>query len=205
MYDALVDRFSVVGFPVALAVAFALLMAYLATLFGLADIVGAFAGGLILAQTKGAHKIFVDLRPIAVIFVSFFFVTLGMKVDLTQMQAADGTSVIGPVVLIGLVLTLVAMAAKLTCGWGVLSDARANRLVVGVGMAPRGEVGLIFAVLGLDTGLITNWQYTAIIVVVLLTTFITPIWLKRLSGKFFDAGGRPPGPKAEDASRILKV
>lgn len=198
-YDGLVERFKISGFPVALAIVFALLMAYLATVFGLADIVGAFAGGLILAQTKGAHKIFEDLRPIAAIFVSFFFVTLGMRVDLTQM---GGNTV--AVLLIGVVLTILAMAAKLACGWGVTKNAQASRLVVGVGMAPRGEVGLIFAALGLSTGLIVNWQYTTIILVVMLTTFITPVWLKNLQDRFFGKGGKGPGSKRrEKLSHIL--
>lgn len=197
LYDKAVDAFQVKGFPVALAIVFALLMAYLASVAGLADIVGAFAGGLILAQTKAAPKIFDDLRPIAAIFVSFFFVTLGMRVDLTQMGGNEVA-----VILIGVVLTILAMAAKLTCGFGVLKDAKASKLVVGVGMAPRGEVGLIFAALGLTTGLILNWQYTAIILVVMLTTFITPIWLKQLQDRF---AGTPPGPgseRAEDLSQL---
>ncbi len=199
LYDLGVEKFQVKGFPVAMAIVFALLMAYLATVFGLADIVGAFAGGLILAQTKHSHKIFEDLRPIAAIFVSFFFVTLGMRVDLTQMDG-NGTAVL----LIGLTMTIVAMAAKLACGWGVTKNAGASRLVVGVGMSPRGEVGLIFAALGLSTGLIVNWQYTAVILVVMLTTFITPIWLKNLQGKFFSKGKEGPGSRRrEDMSRIL--
>ncbi len=200
-YDAMVDRFRVKGFPVALAIVFALLMAYLATVFGLADIVGAFAGGLILAQTKHAHAIFSDMRPIAAIFVSFFFVTLGMRVDVTQMTDAAGNSVVIPVLLIGVVMTVLAMAAKLACGWGVTKGGQASKLVVGVGMSPRGEVGLIFAALGLSTGLIVNWQYTAIILVVMLTTFITPIWLKQLSNRFIGGGGQS-SPKAEDLSHI---
>ncbi len=178
-FDALVARFRIKGFPVALAISFALLMAYLASLFGLADIVGAFAGGLILAQAKAAHRIFEDLRPLAAVFVGFFFVTLGMRVDLTRMEG-HAAAVLG----IGIVLTLIAVLAKLTCGWGVLRRDDASRLVVGVGMAPRGEVGLIFAALGLEAGLIANWQYTAVILVVLATTFVTPIWLKRLHGGF---------------------
>lgn len=198
-YDGLVGRFKVKGFPVALAISFALLMAYLATVFGLADIVGAFAGGLILAQTKHAHKIFEDMRPIAAIFVSFFFVTLGMRVDLTEM---GGNTV--AVLLVGVGLTVLAMAAKLACGWGVTKDAQASRLVVGVGMAPRGEVGLIFAALGLSTGLIVNWQYTTVILVVMLTTFITPIWLKKLQDRFFRQGGEGPGSeRLEDLSHLL--
>lgn len=197
-YDGLVARFRVRGFPVALAIAFALFFAYAASLFGLADIVGAFAAGLLLAQTKHAHHIFEDLRPIAAIFVSFFFITLGMKVDLTEL---GGNALI--VVGVGLAMTLVALGAKLACGWGVQKDAGANRLVVGVGMAPRGEVGLIFAGLGLATGLIHNWQYTTIIIVVMLTTFITPIWLERMRGSF--RGGTQEDGHGTNMSKIMEV
>ncbi len=201
-YDAAVDMFQVKGFPVAMAIAFALLMAYLATVFGLADIVGAFAGGLILAQTRHTHRIFEELRPIGAIFISFFFVTLGMKVDLTQL-GGNGTMVL----IIGLVLTVVAMVAKLACGFGVLRKAQASRLVVGVGMAPRGEVGLIFAVLGLNAGLILNWQYTTVILVVMVTTFVTPVWLKKLQESFFEGeGDSGSGAKnREDLSQILNT
>lgn len=199
-YDRLVEAFQVKGFPVAMAIVFALLMAYLATVFELADIVGAFAGGLILAQTKHAHKIFEDLRPIAAIFVSFFFVTLGMRVDLRAMAGNELA-----VVALGITLTIIAMAAKLACGWGVTKDADASKLVVGVGMAPRGEVGLIFAALGLATGVIANWQYAAVILVVMLTTFITPIWLKRLQGRFFEGPEGPGSQRRQDMSQILEA
>jgi Kef-type K+ transport system membrane component KefB len=198
-YDILVERFQVKGFPVALAISFALLMAYLATLAGLADIVGAFAGGLILAQTKHHAKIFDDLRPIAAIFVSFFFVTLGMKVDLRNL----GDNV--PLMLAAaLALTAIAIAAKLACGWGVTKNTRASRLIVGVGMAPRGEVGLIFASLGLATGLIANWQYTMVIIVVMLTTFVTPIWLKRLQDRFLGSDGEVDE-RTDNLSQIMEV
>ncbi|MGB1697634.1 MAG: cation:proton antiporter [Thermoplasmatota archaeon] len=199
LYDGAVEKFKVAGFPVALAITFALLMSYLATVAGLADIVGAFAGGLILAQTKAAHKIFEDLRPIAAIFVSFFFVTLGMKVDLRDL----GDNV--PLLLAAsLALIVLAMAAKLACGYGVTKGTKASKLVVGVGMSPRGEVGLIFASLGLSLGVIAGWQYTMVIIVVMGTTFITPIWLKKLQNRFIGIEDKE-NPKAENASKILEA
>lgn len=197
-YDYLVEKFKVKGFPVALAIAFALAMAYFASVFGLADIVGAFAGGLLLAQTRHHHQIFTDLRPIAAIFVSFFFVTLGMKVDLSRMEGYGAM-----VLAIGIGLGVLAILAKLTCGWGV-QKRTANRLIVGVGMAPRGEVGLIFAALGLSTGLITNWQYTALIVVVLITTFVTPIWLQGLRSKF-RPDLAPDGSSQDNLGKVLEA
>lgn len=195
-FDASIRRIRMPGFSAALAFAFALLMGFLATLAGLADIVGAFAGGLILSQSRDRHRIFEDLRPLAAILVPFFFVTLGMRVDLTRMEGHAGA-----VLAIGLALAAVAIAAKLACGLGVVGGV-ASRWVVGVGMAPRGEVGLIFAALGLSSGLLAIWQYTALVLVVLVTTFVTPIWLARLQGSF--KGTIAAGPAGGDMTRILE-
>jgi Kef-type K+ transport system membrane component KefB len=183
LFDKAADRFRVAGFPLVLAVAFALAMAYAASRAGLADIVGAFAAGLILAETKHAHRLFESLRPLAALFVGLFFVTLGMRIDVGQVAANAA-----PVFVIGVGLAVVAILGKLACGWGVVRR-QADRLTVGVGMVPRGEVGLIFAGLGLATGLVANWQYAALLVMVFLTTLLTPLWLARLKDRFtLDAG-----------------
>lgn len=178
LFDALADRVKVTAFPVALAFAFALLVAYAASLAGLADIVGAFLAGLVLAPSRHAHAVVEQLRPFASILIGLFFVTLGMKVDLAEVAANAG-----PVLALGFALTGLAILGKLACGWGVVGR-QARRLAVGVGMVPRGEVGLIFAGLGLTTGLLANWQYAVLLVMVLLTTVVTPIWLARLRDGF---------------------
>ena len=177
-YDALVDRFRIAGFPVALALGFTFLMAYGASLAGLADIVGAFTAGLLLAQTRHAHGLFDQVKPIGALLIGLFFVTIGMKVDVRAFAENAG-----PVLLAGLALTVVAVAAKLACGLGIV-QRQARRLPVGVGMVPRGEVGLIFAGLGLATGLLDATLYAVIVFVMLLTTLITPIWLVCLQGRF---------------------
>lgn len=161
------------------ALIFMLLVAYLATVAGLAAIVGAFAAGLALSGTNHRQLLFDHLRPVGSLFVGFFFVVLGARVDLSTITRDTAGLVLG----IGLLLTVVAVFAKLLCGLGVVG-IRASRFVVGVGMVPRGEVGLIFALFGLDHALLTNWQYTTIILVVLLTTLITPFWLKGLERRF---------------------
>ena len=178
LYDALVDRFRIAGFPVALAVGFALLMSYAASAAGLADIVGAFAAGLLLAQTRHAHQIFDQVKPIGAILIGFFFVTIGMRVDFHAF-ATDAA----PIFVAGIALAAVAVLAKLACGLGVVKR-QAQRLPVGVGMVPRGEVGLIFAALGAESGLLGPILYAVIVLVMLLTTFVTPIWLTRLSDRF---------------------
>jgi Kef-type K+ transport system membrane component KefB len=177
-YDALVGRFRIAGFPVALAFGFALLMAYAASLAGLADIVGAFAAGLLLAQTRHAHDLFDQVKPIGAVLIGFFFVTVGMRVDVLAFLHDAG-----PVLLAGIALAALAVLAKLACGLGVVRR-QAQRLPVGVGMVPRGEVGLIFASLGAATGLLGPTLYATIVLVMLLTTFVTPIWLTRLRHRF---------------------
>ena len=78
-----------------------------------------------------------------------------------------------------LLLSAGAVISKLTAGLSVYQRG-VRRLAVGVGMVPRGEVGLIFAGLGLASGVIDGGLYAAVVVMVMLTTFITPPWLKRL-------------------------
>lgn len=161
------------------AMVFMIAFAYLATVVGLASIVGAFAAGLALSASSHRHVIFEHLKPVGSLFVGFFFVVLGTRVNLREVTGDTALLVLG----VGLGLSVIAIVAKLLCGLGVVR-ARASRLVVGVGMIPRGEVGLIFALFGLDHGLVNNWQYTTIIVVVLVTTLVTPLWLSALKSRF---------------------
>lgn len=166
-----------------LSFAFVLLMlgSYLATLVGLASIVGAFAAGLALSTSGHRHIIFEHLKPVGNLFISFFFVVLGLRVDLSAVTAET----LPLVLIVGGILTVVGVAAKLVAGFGVVR-VKASRLIVGVGMVPRGEVGLIFALFGLENGLLNNWQYTTVIIVVLVTTLITPSWLARLKDRFVE-------------------
>jgi Kef-type K+ transport system membrane component KefB len=193
-FDALAARFRVPGFPLALAVAFALAMGHAASLAGLAGIVGAFTAGLLLAEAKSARGLFAQLRPLASLLAGVFFVTLGMHVDAGELARNAG-----PVLIVGTLLAVAAILAKLACGLGVLRG-QARRLPVGVGMVPRGEVGLIFASLGLATGLLTNWQYALLLYVVLATTVVTPLWLARLGDRFTG----PATAGEDDAARIAE-
>lgn len=161
------------------AVLFMFFVSYLATLSGLAAIVGAFAAGLALSRSEHQHIIFEHVRPVGSLFISFFFIVLGARIDLREAAGDTGLYV----VLAGLLLTVGGVLAKLAAGLGVVR-MKASRYLVGIGMVPRGEVGLIFAVFGLEHGLVENWQYTSIIIVVLLTTLITPMWLKREARRF---------------------
>lgn len=194
-HDWLADRLRSKGAVATVAVLLALALAWGAGLAGLAPIVGAFVAGLVLAPSRRAREVAAGLKPVASLFVGFFFVTLGMRVDLGSFEG-HGAAVLG----IGLALSAVAVAAKLACGLGVLRG-EANRWPVAVGMAPRGEVGLIFAGLGLTAGVLAGWQYAVLVLVAMLTTLVTPPWLKALRGSFRpDPDGRPQPPGGEVAA-----
>ena len=155
---------------------------YMANLMGLAPIVGAFAAGLILEGTSyqeterwKQQRLEDALAPISALLVPIFFVEMGISVDLSSF--AD-PSVWG----LAAAITAVAIIGKQVCAFGV-REKGLNRLAVGLGMIPRGEVGLIFADVGrklVANGepVISSGTYSAVIVMVMLTTMVTPPLLK---------------------------
>ena len=154
---------------------FCLVFAYIAHGLGLAAIVGAFAAGLVLAKTADQVHIQERMKPIADIFIPIFFVILGLSVNLRVFNpfsvGARGSLVLAAA------LILVAVTMKMLAGLGVLRRG-ISRVVVGIGMIPRGEVGLIFASIGLSKSIINSAEYSAIVAVVVFTTLITPPLLK---------------------------
>lgn len=157
---------------------FAITLAWLADLAGSARIVGAFAAGLILATTDRCRDIEHEVYDIAQFFIPIFFVSVGAAVDLVQLNpfAPDGRRFL----VIGLLLTIVAIAGKLAAGYTAFTRRPLRKLVVGVGMIPRGEVGLIFAQLGAAAGLISGGMYSSVALVIMITTFIAPPVLRAL-------------------------
>ena len=168
-------------------IALCFLFAYIAKIIGLADIIGAFAAGVFLdpygigIRTKTAEITLRELlTPLSDVFVPLFFVVMGLQVSLVGL--ADFS-----VLALGAVLIVAAVIGKLFCGLGVIGDG-INRLAVGIGMIPRGEVGLIFA--GIGTRLVIDGQviltqnvYSAIVVMVLITTLATPPALRWVFAK----------------------
>jgi Kef-type K+ transport system membrane component KefB len=150
----------------ALALAFALGVAQLATLAKLAPIIGAFVAGLSLGRTNSAAKIQRELTPVGHLFIPIFFLQIGINV---QASSFANASVLG----LGAALTVVAVIGKVAAGWSI-GSAKADRLTIGLGMIPRGEVGLIFASIGLAAGVFTQNLYASILLMVLVTTLITP-------------------------------
>jgi Kef-type K+ transport system membrane component KefB len=154
---------------------FAFALSYLASVAGLATIVGAFAAGLILEDVHfrafrediSLEKI---LRPITTFFVPIFFVLMGIQVRLETFTQL-------PVLGLAAGITVAAIIGKQVCTLGVLEKG-VHRIAVGIGMIPRGEVGLIFASIGKSLNVIDEALFSAIVIMVMVTTLITPPALK---------------------------
>lgn len=177
LFDA-VDRMRVRGVLLVTAFCFALGVAALADWAGSAMIIGAFAAGLVLSSTNQFDSVVEKIEPVADVFTPIFFVAVGAPVNVRLFIPGSADFDLN-VLIVGLVLTGVAVVGKLVSGLAVRrSDV--SKLVVGVGMVPRGEVGLIFASIGLTAGILSGQVYSAILIMVILSTFIVPPILKAL-------------------------
>ncbi|HET8712068.1 MAG TPA: cation:proton antiporter [Gemmatimonadales bacterium] len=153
-------------------------LSYLSAAIGLAAIVGAYAAGLILEDVhyqdftkRGEHQLEELLEPIGAVFVPIFFVLMGMRVDLSAFARTD---ILG----LAALLTLAAVVGKQACALGAVGHGL-DRLSIGLGMIPRGEVGLIFANIGLGLTvrgepIVDTAIYSAIVIMVIVTTMATP-------------------------------
>jgi Kef-type K+ transport system membrane component KefB len=171
----LINKMRVRGVLVLSALSFALIFAYIAKLVGLAPIVGAFTAGLVLARTNQFKIIETQLKPVADVFTPVFFIMVGAAVDVHVFNPFEPRNV--PILLIALVLFVVAIAGKFVSGWVVFKEG-IRKSVIGIGMIPRGEVGLIFANMGLSSGVFSSQLFSAVTVMVMLTTFVAPPLLK---------------------------
>lgn len=184
------------GVLLALSLSFCFLLAWLADAIGLASIVGAFAAGLILEDVhyeafvdRGEHTLEELIAPISSFLVPVFFVVMGVRVDLAAFADLE-------VLTLAAVLTVAAIIGKQVCSLGV-TERGLDRFAVGLGMIPRGEVGLIFANIGLGLTaaghpVVDHRLYAAIVVMVIVTTLVTPPLLKwRMAGP--SAAGAPIG------------
>ncbi|MDP3964344.1 MAG: cation:proton antiporter [bacterium] len=220
------------GMKLCFALSFGLITSYVAGVAGLAPIVGAFAAGLVLdpvdfrsfdspkicrdieSATQGMsreqrtslatlvhqanHSHVEDLiQPLAYVFVPVFFVRTSMGVELTTF--ADPA-----VMLMALGITLAAFIGKLVAG---LAAGKGNRLVVGWGMVPRGEVGLIFITIGQALGVVPDTVFSVVIIMVVLTTLIPPLvltFLLRQKPQKADSHFSPPkATETEEATTFV--
>jgi Kef-type K+ transport system membrane component KefB len=156
---------------------FALALALIADKVGSAIIIGSFAAGLVLARTHRGKDIEREVHDVAQFFIPIFFVVVGAAVDLSSINPFHADS--RRFLLIGLGLTAVGVIGKVAAGFVVWTKGM-RRLVIGVGMIPRGEVGLIFATIGLSSKLLSPGLYSAVALMVMLTTFMSPPLLRKL-------------------------
>jgi Kef-type K+ transport system membrane component KefB len=170
------------GVLIATGLSFCFFLSWLSGAIGLAPIVGAFAAGLVLENVhyrdfvdRGEHGLEDLIHPVSSFLVPIFFVVMGMRTDLR--------SFLQPGVLgLAAALTVAAIIGNQACALGVL-DRRVDRLTVGIGMIPRGEVGLIFANIGLALSvggrrIVNEATFSAVVVMVIVTTMVTPPALK---------------------------
>lgn len=179
---ALASKLRARGVLLAFGLAFCFFLSWLADAIGLAAIVGAFAAGLILEDVhyrtfvrRGEPGLEELIQPVAALLVPIFFVLMGMRTDLRSFAEPGVLGLAGA-------LTLAAIVGKQLCSLGVLGGG-VDRLTVGLGMIPRGEVGLIFANIGLALTIagepvIDKSTFSAVVVMVIVTTMITPPALK---------------------------
>jgi Kef-type K+ transport system membrane component KefB len=178
----LVEKIRVTGALGIIALGFALGLAWLATQLGSAMIIGAFAAGLILHPTPQRHEIEDSATQLGFFFVPIFFASVGASVDVAALLTRDA-------LIVGSLLIVVGVAGKVIAGFAPWWF-QGNKLLVGVALVPRGEVGLIFAQLGLAAGVLTNERFGALMLMVVVTTFLTPPLLGLIAAR------RPP----DDAS-----
>ncbi|NEZ60998.1 cation:proton antiporter [Adonisia turfae] len=158
------------------SIIFLSLMGTIANVIGLEEILGCFAAGIILGNTKATAALEKACEPLVALFATVFFVSIGAKTDLSVLNLANPESRTGLV--IAAFLIVIAILGKLAAGYFVFSKENVNRLAIGTGMVPRGEVGLVFAGLGATTGTLTGSLNVAIVLMVIATTFVAPPMLR---------------------------
>lgn len=169
-----VDRMTVRGALVTTALIMAFVFALAAKEVGSAAIVGSFAAGLVLSSIGRTKQIERELKPIVDFFAPIFFVSVGVAVNLRLFNPFDPAN--HGTVTLALLGTMVAFLGKFVAGWGAWGKG-IRRALIGAGMVPRGEVGLIFATVGKQNGVLNDSLYAALLAVIFLTTFVAPILL----------------------------
>lgn len=175
----------------AVVITFVLLYGVIAHAAGLAPMIGAFVAGMCLGRTLHTHQIRRELAPIGHLFIPVFFLQIGIEVQVAEFLDPAVLGITG-------VLVVVAVLGKVMAGLGMVRSG-VDKLMVGLGMVPRGEVGLIFAAVGLRAGVLGPREYGVLILTVLLTTLVAPAALRRRSRAFGRHSGEPLQPTAAGA------
>jgi Kef-type K+ transport system membrane component KefB len=180
-FESIVERLKTRGNIVIPAFIFAFFMAFLGNAIHLEAILGAFAAGLVLDETDARDELDELVKPIADLFVPIFFVTVGARADLGVLNPVIPANQAG--LIIAIFLIAIAIFGKIVTGWAVFGQPGINRLAIGVGMIPRGEVGLVFAGIGSASGVLDKPLEVSIIIMVIITTFLSPPFLRIAFGK----------------------
>jgi len=160
--------------PLTIVLAICLGLAWLSTEFGLAAIIGAFLAGMIASEMHQREELEHQMQPLLALLTPFFFVITGAKIDLSVFSSGAALWMLA-------VVTVIAIVSKLAGGFlGAWSLGTRSALIVGVGMVPRGEVGVVIASLGLAAGVFSNQTYAVIVAMSLLTSIVTPPVLSML-------------------------
>lgn len=187
LFVALVDQLQTRGQLIITSLIFAFVLSYIAAAIQLETILGAFAAGLILAETSKRKELEEQITPIADMLVPVFFVTVGARTDISVLNPLVPANREG--LIIASFLVVVAIIGKTITGYAVFGQPGINRLAVGFGMIPRGEVGLVFAGVGAASGVLSESLDAAIIVMVIVTTFIAPPLLRLVFDSDDESGG----------------
>ncbi|MBC6420746.1 MAG: cation:proton antiporter [Hormoscilla sp. SP5CHS1] len=208
-FVGLVKRLQTRGQLLIAALIFTFILSYIGDAIQLEAILGSFTAGLILAETELRRELEEKIIPIADMFTPIFFVTVGAKTELGVLNPAVPSNREG--LIIASFLIVVAIVGKVVTGLTVFgAEGKINRLAIGVGMIPRGEVGLVFAGVGSASGALSEPLQAAIIMMVILTTFLAPPLLRVVFAlpasdtkpENPTGTGTPKSPKAEVSATV---
>lgn len=175
-FVALVNEMKTRGQLLLTALIFAFILSYIGAAIQLEAILGSFAAGLVLAETDKRQELEAQVIPVADMLVPIFFVTVGARTDLSVLNPTIPSNREG--LILAIFLITIAIIGKVITGLTVFGQPGINRLAIGVGMIPRGEVGLVFLGVGSASGVLSPAMEAAIIMMVILTTFLAPPLLR---------------------------
>ena len=171
-YGSVLQYLRIRNAPFAVSIIVLLGLSALSTYIGLAAIIGAFFAGMMFAETRDQYALEQRVEPLYDFLVPFFFVIMGSLVDVKAFWNTD-------ILLLAIIITFIAFVGKLVgCGLGAVGLGWKRALTVGIGMSPRGEVGIIVAMLGLSQGVINEDLYGVVVFMVVVTTLLVPPFLK---------------------------
>jgi Kef-type K+ transport system membrane component KefB len=193
-FVGLVNTMKTRGQLLLVSLIFAAILSYIAQVIQLEAILGSFAAGLILAETEKREELGEQIVPVADILVPIFFVCVGAKTDISVLNPAIPSNREG--LTLATFLIVVAIIGKVVTGFTVFGQPNINRLAIGVGMIPRGEVGLVFLGVGSASGALSKPTEAAIVMMVILTTFLAPPLLRVVF-----SSEKEPAPVAETSQK----